>query len=64
MPQYRLFPIDERGHVCDPPMIITARSDADALAQGIVLVDSNNLEVWNEARRVGLIERHCGNRPH
>jgi hypothetical protein len=63
MPQYRLFPVDERGHVCDPPLIITARTDADAIAHGIVVVDGRAIEVWDEVRRVGMIERRQDHKP-
>ena len=57
MPHYRLYPLDERGHVCDPPQIIEAKTDADAIAQAMQLVNGHDLEVWDMARRVGLIER-------
>lgn len=57
MPQYRLFPVDGRGHVCDPPMIITARTDTEAMTQAMQLADGCDLEVWDEARRVGVVER-------
>ncbi len=57
MPHYRLYPLDERGHVCDPPQIIEAKTDADAIAQAMQLANGHDLEVWDMARRVGLIER-------
>ena len=57
MPHYRLYPLDQGGHVCDPPNIIEADSDADAIAQAMQLVNGHDLEIWDQARRVGFIER-------
>jgi len=62
MPTYRLFPVDEQGHVCDPPIIINAGTDALAIATAMQLVDGREIEVWDEARRVGLVQRF-GNDP-
>jgi hypothetical protein len=55
MPIYRAYKLDEKGHVFDPLVIIVASSDTDALTYAKRLVDSHDLEIWGEARRVGVV---------
>ena len=57
MPLYRIYQLDENGHVSDPPKIIEARTAAVAIAQAKqMVVDGYDLEIWNESRCVGKIE--------
>jgi hypothetical protein len=56
MPLYRIYQLDENGHVSDPPKIIEARTAAVAIAQAKQM-DGYDLEIWNESRCVGKIER-------
>ena len=57
MPLYRAYELDEKGHVFGPPLIIVASNDTDALTYAKRLVNGHDLEIWDEARRVGLVER-------
>jgi hypothetical protein len=57
MPLYRAYELDEKGHVFGPPVIIAASNDTDALVRAKHLIDGRDLEIWDEARRVGLVER-------
>jgi hypothetical protein len=56
MPLYRIYQLDENGHVSDPPKIIEARTAAVAIAQAKQM-DGYDLEIWNVSRCVGKIER-------
>ena len=44
--------MDEKGHVFGPPLIIVASNDTDALTYAKRWIDSRDLEIWDEARRV------------
>jgi hypothetical protein len=63
MPQYRAYSIDESGRVFAPPKIIEAGTGAEAIAQAMHWVDGHALEIWDEAQRIGLIERRPKSRP-
>jgi hypothetical protein len=59
MPLYRIYQLDEAGHVSDPPKIIEARTAAVAIGQAKQMVDGYDLEIWDGSRCVGKIEhRH------
>jgi hypothetical protein len=57
MTQYRLYELDETGHSSDLPRIIEASNDVAAIAQAMLVVEGHDLEIWDEARCVGLIGR-------
>jgi hypothetical protein len=58
MPQYRIYRVNERGYATPPPQIIEATDYAHAIAQATLMAQEEcDLEVWDEARRVGVIER-------
>jgi hypothetical protein len=57
MPLYRAYELDEKGHVVGPPVIIVTSNDTDALTHAKRRIDGRDLEIWDEARRVGLVER-------
>lgn len=57
MPTYRAFEVDDGGHVCTPPRIINAMSDLQAIVKAMQLVIGKAMEVWDETRPVGVIER-------
>ena len=44
MPLYRIYQLDENGHVSDPPKIIEARTAAVAIAQAKQM-DGYDLEI-------------------
>lgn len=62
MTRYRAYQVDTGGHIFAPAMIVEARTDAEAIVQAMQWVDAYDLEIWDEARRVGLIERGSDDR--
>jgi hypothetical protein len=57
VPTYRAFEVDDGGHVSAPAKIIEARSDLQAIAMAMQFVNGKAMEVWDETRRVGIIEK-------
>ena len=61
---YRLYEIDEAGHVRGPPRIVRCKDDNSALSEAQQYVDGHAIEVWTEAKRVGLIpSKDCPKHP-
>ena len=56
MTVYRVYVVDAGGHTSQPPQVIECNDDQEALKQARQLVDGKAVEVWNEAKRVGLLE--------
>ena len=54
---YRAFSVDEAGHVCAPSREFKAETDFEAITRAMQLVDGHAMEVWDQARRIGLIQR-------
>jgi len=54
---YRLYKLDQNGHVNGPPQILTCEDDDAALIEARKYVDGHAIEIWLEDRRVGLIPR-------
>lgn len=52
MPQYRLFRLDEQGHVSAPPAILDCRDDEHACIEAEKLVDGGRAELWHEKRLI------------
>jgi hypothetical protein len=63
MRTYRAYQIDSTGSVTGPPTIIEAASDAEAVLKAMQSLDGFDIEVWDEARRVGKIEHRRDQRP-
>lgn len=57
MPAYKFYPLNEHGHIVEPPHIVEADSDAQAFEKARRLIDGHDLEAWQGARRVGLLKR-------
>lgn len=57
MSNYRAYPLDEDGHTFSGPKTFEAESDIEAIVLAMQLVDGYAMEVWDETRRVGVIER-------
>lgn len=57
MPSYRAFEIDDNGHVSNTAKIIEAKSDVQAIVKAMQVVNGKAMELWDETRRVGVIER-------
>jgi hypothetical protein len=56
MPTYRAFPVDQAGHIFAEPREFDAKNDLEAIAQATAFADSHAIEVWDQERRIGLIE--------
>lgn len=55
MTEYRLYRVDEEGHIQGGPVIITCENDEAAIAQAKQYVDGVAIEVWDLARRVAVL---------
>src|ERR1700761_4179381 len=55
MPDYRIYSISADGGIAGPPQIVECRSDGDAAAKARLLLDRKTLEIWDGARRVGVV---------
>lgn len=55
MSDYRAYPFLGKARVAALRIDFVARTDADALDQAKQLVRGHKLEVWQGARRVGLV---------
>ena len=64
MPPYRAFEIDDSGHVSATAKTIEAKSDIHAIVQAMQIADGKAMEIWDETRRVGLVERRENETPH
>ncbi|MBB4382963.1 hypothetical protein [Bradyrhizobium sp. SBR1B] len=53
MAQYRVYQMDERGHITGR-IDLTCTDDDDARRQAAQLLDGTDLELWQEARRIAL----------
>ena len=52
MPDYRIYELDEYGHVVVPPKIVTCRDDNGATEHAKAVLDGGNVEVWDLDRLV------------
>ena len=55
MPIYRLYRINEEGRIEEPPVLLQLATDEAALREAKRHVDGHNIEVWKDARLVGLV---------
>jgi hypothetical protein len=52
MTEYRLYRVDDEGHIQGPPVIVSCDDDDAAIAQAKQYVDGVSIEVWDRARRI------------
>jgi hypothetical protein len=52
---YRLFFLGVGEHIAEPPLIIQARSDEEALAKAELQRCGRYCELWLDARRIGVL---------
>jgi hypothetical protein len=57
MPDYRAVAVNESGHVCAPPREFKAENEFEAITRAMQFVEGHAMEVWDQARRIGLIQR-------
>jgi len=55
VPWYRVFEINDDGHIAGPARIIDCLDDQQAIAQARQLKDGKIIEVWTGERRVAEI---------
>ncbi len=57
MPTYGVHPRDVDGNIMAPTMIFEATNSLTAIAQAMQWAGGCDLEIWQEAQRVGIIQR-------
>jgi hypothetical protein len=55
MRRYRAYPVKD-GHVVNPPVIVTAETDQEAIERAKQLVDGRDIEVWDGRRFIGSVK--------
>jgi hypothetical protein len=56
MTAYRIYVVNPEGHVSDPPQIVECADDQEAVRQARQYLDTKPLEVWDGAKRVGILK--------
>jgi len=56
MPGYRIFRIDEEGHIKGPAAEVVCNTDEEAIERARQYVDGLAVEVWDRDRLVKLVE--------
>ena len=56
MGEYKLYVLDDAGHIMAPPRIIDAADDAAAVQTARQYLDGKDLELWLGARRVATLK--------
>ncbi len=56
MPEYRVYFLDNAGHISGPAEIIQAETDDQAVQSAKPLVDGHDVEVWLFDRRVAVLK--------
>ncbi len=59
MQPYRLYFLDERAHISDPPVIIECANDDDAIRQSALHRNGMDMELWRGAHLVANFPRQC-----
>jgi hypothetical protein len=57
MATYRVHPRDVDGNIMAPTMTFEATNDLIAIAQALQRAGGCDLEIWDQAQRVGIIQR-------
>jgi hypothetical protein len=52
MTAYRVYFVDDTGHVAGPPKIVECADDNEALQKAKQLIDGKDLEVWEGPRLI------------
>lgn len=50
MAEYRIYRVDERGHISEPPQAVCCQTVADAVEIAYQLVDGQAVELWEGPR--------------
>jgi hypothetical protein len=55
MPTYRIYSVNGKYHISEPPQVIECEGDDAAIALAAQYLDGHDLEIWNGARLVKRI---------
>jgi hypothetical protein len=55
MSDYRVYPIDEKGHIIGPATVFTCDDDQEVALQAKSLINGHDLDGWEGSRHVGQI---------
>jgi hypothetical protein len=56
MPYYRIFRVDQQGHVSRPATVVDCPDDDSARESAKAMLDGADLEVWQEKRLVARLK--------
>jgi len=56
MPDYRIYRIEEDGHIAHRPLVVTCDSDEEAVENARKYLDGMPLEVWRLDRCVSRLD--------
>ena len=57
MRHYRVFLIDQGGHIAEPPIEIDCENDGEAVSTAKQLVDGKDIELWEESRFIASFSK-------
>src|SRR5262249_26719383 len=63
MPTYRVYALNDQGHIGEAPHVIRAGSDEEAIADAKQHLDGKDLEIWRGAHRISYLS-HTGEAPN
>ena len=55
MPDYRIYVVDEHGHIAGPAHVITCATDEEAIEKAKPMIDRHDIELWDGARKIAKI---------
>jgi hypothetical protein len=50
MPLYRIYQLDDGGHISTPPKIVECADDQDAISKTAQVANGKTVELWEAAR--------------
>jgi hypothetical protein len=60
LPDYRIYTLNDGGHIGQPADILTVENDQEAIAHATKLSNGYDLEIWDGARPVAQISATAG----
>ena len=63
MGHYRVFVLDEKDHIEDPPRIVECGDDQAAITEAKQYLDGRVIEVWSGPRRVVRLDPKSYSKP-
>lgn len=50
MPRYRIFILNEKGHVAGPSVFFTCETDGEAFDKAQQVAEGSDFEIWDDMR--------------